>query len=218
MKFQFYSNDGKESIQLPVNPPVFKVSDGSSINTIETIGLGEITIIGKGKPLEITLESYFPVKVSQYFDYLKNIKVVDIPDAKGPYEYIGILKRWKEQEKFIKLEVTDTPINIPVVIENLTYSEEGGSRDVKYELQLREYRSYTLKPTADGKKVVAAAKDEEQSRKEQAAPGGIYVVKAGDCLWKIAKKVYGDGRRYKEIMTRNKLKSDLILVGQRLKV
>lgn len=218
MKFVFYSNDGKESIQLPVNPPVFKVSDGSSINTIETIGLGEITIIGKGKPVEITLESHFPAEIGRYLHFLKDTEMVDIPDAKSPYEYISILKRWKAQEKFITLKVTDTPIDIPVVIENLTYSEEGGSRDVKYELQLREYRSYKLKPTTDGKKVVAATKDEAQSRKDQLAPGGIYVVKAGDCLWKIAKKIYGDGRKYKEIMTRNKLKSDLILVGQRLKV
>lgn len=218
MKFLLYSNDEKESIQLPVNPAVFHVSDGSSINTIETIGLGEITIIGKGKPVEITLESYFPVQIWRYYQYTEDTKTPDIPEIKRPYEYISILKRWKAEGKFITLEITDTPVYIKVVIENLTYGEEGGSRDVKYELQLREYRSYDLKPTPDGQKVVTATKDEKQSRKNQAAPNGVYVVKAGDCLWKIAKKVYGNGSKYKEIMTKNKLKSDLILVGQRLKV
>ncbi|KUO70724.1 MAG: hypothetical protein APF77_17765 [Clostridia bacterium BRH_c25] len=218
MKFLFYSNDGKESIRLPVNPPAFHVSDGSSVTTIETIGLGEISMIGKGKLIEITLESYFPAETGGYLHFLKDTEMIDIPDAKTPYEYISILKRWKALEKSIRLIITDTPVNIPVGIENLTYGEEGGSRDVKYELQLREYRSYELKPTPEGQKVIAASKDEKQSRKDQIAPGGIYVVKAGDCLWKIAKKVYGDGSRYKEIMTGNKLKSDLILVGQRLKV
>ncbi len=213
MKFLLYCSDGKESIQLPVNPPVFHVSDGSSISTVETIGLGEITMIGKGKPVEITLESHFPAEIGRYLHFLKDTEMADIPDAKTPYEYISILKRWKELEKAIRLIITDTPVNIPVVIENLTYGEEGGSRDVKYELQLREYRSYVLKPTPVGEKVVAASKDEKQSRKDQIAPNGIYIVKAGDCLWKIAKKVYGDGSKYKEIMTRNKLKSDLILVG-----
>ncbi|HWQ29723.1 MAG TPA: LysM peptidoglycan-binding domain-containing protein [Negativicutes bacterium] len=218
MKFLFYSSDGKESIQLPVNPPVFHVSDGSSVNTIETIGMGEITIIGKEKPVEITLESHFPAEAGRYLHFLKDAEIADITVARTPYEYIGILKRWKALEKAIRLIITDTPVNIPVVIENLTYGEEGGSRDVKYELQLREYRTYELKSTLDGPKVVAASSDTSQSRKDQAAPEGVYIVKAGDCLWKIAKKVYGDGSRYKEIMTRNKLKTDLILVGQRLKV
>jgi LysM repeat protein len=218
MKFLFYSNDGKESIQLPVNPPVFHISDGSSITTIETIGLGEITMIGKGRLIEITLESHFPAEIGRYLHFLNDVEIAYVTEARTPYEYISILKRWKTLEKAIRLIITDTPVNIPVVIENLTYSEEGGSRDVKYELQLREYRSYELRPTTDGQKVVAASKDTKQSRKDQIAPNGVYVVKAGDSLWKIAKMVYGDGSRYKEIMTRNKLKSDLILVGQRLKV
>ncbi|HWR61004.1 MAG TPA: LysM peptidoglycan-binding domain-containing protein [Clostridia bacterium] len=218
MKFLLYSNDEKESIQLPVNPPVFHINDGSSISTIETIGLGEITMIGKGKPAEITLESHFPVQIWRYYRYVEDTKTSDIPEIKRPYEYISILKRWKAEGKFITLEITDTPVYMRVVIENLTYGEEGGSRDVKYELQLREYRSYQLKPTTEGLKAVAATKDEKQSRKDQVAPDGVYVVKKGDCLWKIARLVYGDGSRYREIMTGNKLKSDLILVGQRLKV
>jgi hypothetical protein len=219
MKFLFDSNNGKESLQLPVNPPVFHISDGSSINTIETIGLGEITMIGKGKLIEITLESHFPAEPLRYFNYVENDKKPEIPDVKAPYEYIELLKRWKSHEEYILLTISDTPVNkVPMVIENLTYGEEGGSRDVKYELQLREYRTHKLKPTTEGQKVVAATKDEKQSRKDQVAPGGIYVVKAGDSLWKIARLVYGDGSKYKEIMTKNKLKSDLILVGQRLKV
>lgn len=219
MKFIFDSNDKKESLQLPVNPPVFHISNGSSITTIETIGLGEITMIGKGKLIEITLESYFPAETQRYIQYVEEDKKSELPKTMEPYKYIEILKRWKSLEEHIWLTISDTPVNkVPVVIENLTYGEEGGSRDVKYELQLREYRSYQLKPTTEGLKAVVATKDEKQSRKDQIAPDGIYIVKSGDCLWKIARLVYGDGSRYREIMTGNKLKSDLILVGQRLKV
>ena len=219
MKFIFDSNDGKDSLQLPVNPPVFHISDGSSINTIETLGLGEITMIGKEKLIEITLESHFPAEPLRYFNYVENDKKPEIPDVKAPYEYIELLKRWKSGAEHILLTISDTPVKkLPMIIENLTYGEEGGSRDVKYELQLREYRSYKLKPTTEGQKVVLSAKDEEKSRKDKVAPGGIYIVKAGDSLWKIARLIYGNGSRYREIMTGNKLKSDLILVGQRLKV
>lgn len=45
-----------------------------------------------------------------------------------------------------------------------------------------------------------------------------YTVKRGDTLWKIARKQLGKAQRYKEIMTLNGLKSDLIKPGQVLKI
>lgn len=45
-----------------------------------------------------------------------------------------------------------------------------------------------------------------------------YTVKRGDSLWNIARKELGKAQRYKEIMTLNGLKSDLIKVGQVLKI
>ena len=45
-----------------------------------------------------------------------------------------------------------------------------------------------------------------------------YVVKRGDCLWKIAKKYYGNGALYTKIYNanRDKIKNpDLIYVNQR---
>lgn len=49
--------------------------------------------------------------------------------------------------------------------------------------------------------------------------GRIYVVKAGDSLSKIAKEVYGDAKRWKEIYEANKDKiknPDVIHPGQEL--
>lgn len=53
------------------------------------------------------------------------------------------------------------------------------------------------------------------------APSGVYVVKEGDTLWKIAAANYGDGARYEEIFEANKpmLKDpDKIYPGQRLRI
>lgn len=46
----------------------------------------------------------------------------------------------------------------------------------------------------------------------------LYTVKKGDSLWKIAVKFLGDGSRYVEIKELNGLSSDVIHVGQVLKI
>lgn len=45
-----------------------------------------------------------------------------------------------------------------------------------------------------------------------------YTVKKGDTLWQISQKYLGKGSRYKEIKSLNGLKSDIIHVGQMLKL
>lgn len=45
-----------------------------------------------------------------------------------------------------------------------------------------------------------------------------YTVKKGDTLWQIAKKQLGNPNRHKEIRTLNGLKSDKLMIGQRLKI
>jgi nucleoid-associated protein YgaU len=46
----------------------------------------------------------------------------------------------------------------------------------------------------------------------------VHTVVKGDSLWEIARKYLGDGSRYKEIVTLNRLKSDVITIGQKLKI
>lgn len=46
----------------------------------------------------------------------------------------------------------------------------------------------------------------------------IHTVNKGDTLWGIAKKYYGTGTAFKTIMEFNRLESDIICVGQQLKI
>ena len=45
-----------------------------------------------------------------------------------------------------------------------------------------------------------------------------YTVKKGDSLWKISKKLLGNGTKYTQIQKANGLSSALIRVGQKLKI
>ena len=46
----------------------------------------------------------------------------------------------------------------------------------------------------------------------------IHTVVHGDTLWAIAKKYLGNGSRYKEIVSLNGLKSNVIYSGMKLKI
>jgi hypothetical protein len=209
MEFWLSNNNGLEKIQLPVNPPSFVISDGVNNIVIETIGIGEINIPGKGKLKEISIDSFFPARYAPYCRYRDILK---------PYDYISILQRWKQKQQPIRLIITETPINLPMLIENIVYGEEGGIRDIKYSLTLREYRYYTLKEINGVQTVTKVTNDTAKARMDKKAPGGAYTVKKGDSLWKIARQVYGSGSKVNiaKLKTNNKLKSDIINVGQRL--
>jgi N-acetylmuramoyl-L-alanine amidase len=55
-------------------------------------------------------------------------------------------------------------------------------------------------------------------KEESALPYEIYTVVKGDSLWKIAKEQLGNGERYTEIKALNGLTSNIIYVGQKLKI
>jgi len=50
------------------------------------------------------------------------------------------------------------------------------------------------------------------------AGANVYVVKKGDTLWSIAKRLLGDGQRHREIKALNNLTSDNIEIGQKLRI
>ncbi len=52
-------------------------------------------------------------------------------------------------------------------------------------------------------KIMATINAGSQNETTDAVPGGIYTVQPGDCLWEIAQKAYGNGRRWNKIYEAN---------------
>lgn len=61
--------------------------------------------------------------------------------------------------------------------------------------------------------LIACPPEAEQSEEEEAI---VYNVRESDTLWGIAKRYYGDGRKYKKIMEDNGMKSTVIRKGMKL--
>ena len=114
--------------------------------------------------------------------------------------------------------------NIKVSLEEYQIKEDAGDGfDVTVSIKLKQYKPYgtqKIKVTANpstGKTTTKKTKSRETDKKKSTT----YTVKSGDCLWNIAKKVYGDGSQWKKIYNANKSKisnPNLIYSGQVFKI
>ena len=208
MDYYLSFNNNEERLRLPVIPSSFEVSIPHQNTTINITNLGEINLIGKTGLATMTIESFFPKQQYSFCLY---------KDFPHPYDCIKLLLKWKESGKPIRVIVTETPINYAMAIESITYSEVDGTGDVYFILELKEYKfikasNVTTTTTANG----TTLKVSETKRETKPTPSE-YVVKKGDTLWRIAKKITGEGSNYKAIAKKNNIKNpNLLKVGQRL--
>lgn len=204
MEFWLSYNNYEEKLQLPVNPGEFRIRTGNKNVVTDIQALGEINLITGGQKLaEIELDSFFPARWAPYCAYR------DIPD---PYDAVQQIEKWRLSGKPIRLIITDTPVNLACAIESFDYGEKGGTRDVEYSLALKEYRFIQISKITDTTPAGQSAPRPDTRPKPK-----VYTVKAGDTLWMIAKRIYGDGSKFRQIATANNIKDpNLIYAGQKL--
>lgn len=206
MEFWLSFNNFQEKLQLPVNPGEFNIKVGNKNTVIDIQNLGDINLIGKEKLAEIQLSSFFPKNfapycATQYFP--------------GPYEAVALIEKWRKSGKPIRLIITETPINMACAIEDFEYGERGGTRDVEYTLLLREYRFIQIKKVGEQSQTGL-----KSPRPDTRPTPKTYTVKSGDTLFLIARKVYGDGSKWRDLYNANKTligpDPNLIKPGQQL--
>lgn len=128
-------NSREQVIQLPV-VPAFKIPSPMNNEVYSTINQGDIKLIGQRGLKALTLESYFPAKD---YPFLRD------RTYKG-WEYVEIIEAWMDRRRPIRLIITNTPINLPMTIENFECGPKDGdgSGDVYYSLSLSEFRFINL--------------------------------------------------------------------------
>src|SRR5690606_14547012 len=97
--------------------------------------------------------------------------------------------------------ITDTPINLAMAIENFSYGERDGTGDVYYTLELAEY--VFVEARAESRQREYKLEGERPVTKEIPKE---YIIKPGDTLWSIAKKLTGNGANYTAIAKKNNIK------------
>lgn len=208
MDYYLSFNNNEERLRLPVIPSSFEVLIPHQNTTVNITNLGEINLIGKTGLATMTIESFFPKQQYSFCLY---------KDFPQPYECIKMLLKWKESGKPIRVIVTETLINYAMAIESISYSERDGTGDVYFTIEMKEYKfiktpNVNTTLTSNGTTLMTP-----QTQRETKPVASEYMVKQGDTLWQIAKRLTGNGNNYKTIAQKNNIKNpDLLKVGQRL--
>lgn len=200
---EIWLQKGSAKFQLPVLPPEYMVSEEQRNTTVSVITLGDINLIGKSGLRELPLSSFFP---AQDYNFSNN------SSRKEPIAYVEMIRDWKTSGEPIRVIVTGV-LNMECTIESFTWGERDATRDIYYDLYLKEYK----KPKTIVVTPQATPTQSSSRTTKPASSGKTYTVKSGDSLWKIAKQMYGNGSQYTKIYEANKDKiknPNLIYAGQ----
>ena len=126
---------------------------------------------------------------------------------------------YKRQTQPIRVIISDCDFNLAMSIDKLTRKHREGDKDVYYTLVLSEYRFLNIPAVKMASQQQSDTNGLNNRPNTQTAPKSCTVV-AGNCLWNIAKKYYGDGSQYTKIYEANKgtigSNPNLIKPGQKL--
>ena len=195
----YLKKDDKDIFRFPILPSAINVQDYAITNDSNITGLGDVTVFG-GKGLRtIEISSFFPNPKKKYY-------FVSYTDYPKQYDCVNKIKKWMDKGEVLRFIVTGTEINFQVRITDFEYSEQDGTRDVYFTINLKEYRKIKISSTTPNKKKTDNKTRTDTKETSSKTKQKTYTVKSGDTLYDIAKKHYGKGSDYKKIIEKNKSK------------
>ena len=195
----YLKKDDKDIFRFPILPSAINVQDYAITNDSNITGLGDVTVFG-GKGLRtIEISSFFPNPKKKY-------RFVNYTDYPKQYDCVTKIKKWMDKGEVLRFIVTGTEINFQVRITDFEYSEQDGTRDVYFTINLKEYRKIKISSTTPKKKKTDNKDRTDTKETDNKPKQKTYTVKSGDTLYDIAKKHYGKGSDYKKIIEKNKTK------------
>jgi nucleoid-associated protein YgaU len=194
-----YIKTDEETFHFPVNPFSISINGGKKYDTFDILYKGERDFPAKKakKIKTMTLDTMFPFEYEPYCRY-KNIP--------SPDEAVRKIMSWCESEAMVRLIITDYSFNETVNISDYQVSESGQNQRDKYitlDIRVVNEDGTSSTTTIEGITAKSPAPKLKETRPKPKQPK-VYIVKKGDSLWKISKKIYGSGSNHNDIYVANK--------------
>jgi hypothetical protein len=127
-------NNREQVIQLPVVPEEFNITSPWSNQVFNTITLGDINLIGLRGLKGISWSSFFP---NHDYPFLRDRTM-------SAWEYAHAIEEIRVRRVPVRLIITDTLMNIAVLIDEFDYGVKDGSGDVYYSISFSEFKFVSL--------------------------------------------------------------------------
>jgi len=189
------------TLELPVMPETLTVKRSLDSSEKTVLELGNVNILKGAKLRQISFSSFFPVQRIPAVGARQKIH--------EPLWYVQKLRGMMESRKPLRFILLgqDLDVNTQMSVENFEYSESYGAvGNIDYKLTLKEWVDYSpRKVTIRQNKAVTGSKKRSGQPKTAPADKAVkYTVKAGDSLWSICQKNYGDGSLYDKLYQANR--------------
>lgn len=205
MEIIFLNSKTGEQLTMPVTPPDFHVETGRSITQLDMAQTGQVNLPG--------LEALF--NEQQTFLLPSSARNYTVSGYSGdPYTVVNTLTQWSLSGDVLRLIVTETPVNLPILLAPVRYGEEDGTGDVYVTLTMRQYRELAAETTEQ-----ADTGNAGRAQPQAVKAASIYTVVRGDTMWGIARRYYGTGTLAWKLASYNGIKNaNLIYPGQKVTI
>jgi hypothetical protein len=203
---RFIFRGGNDELVLPVTPASYEVEKGIRVETVNISEIGDAIFAGHGTLATMRLDFILPANRYAF------------SSADDPMPYLERLESWIEQKMRLRWISGGTGVNLPVIIERLTYGENDGTNDLYCSLTLREHRSLE-QVKVSGEPAASKAREEPEAPLAPAVEN--YKIVYGDTLSAICRANYGDGSAavYNRLAAFNNIPNpNLIYAGAFLKI
>lgn len=205
MDIIFLNSKTGEQLTMPVTPSEFRVEIGRAVTQLDMAQTGQVNLPG--------LEALF--NEQQTFLLPSSTRNYTSAGYGGdPYGIVDTLTRWSQSGDVLRMIVTDTPVNLPVLLAPVRYGEQDGTGDVYVTLTMRQYRELAAETTEQ-----AATGNAGRAQPQETKTVAAYTVVRGDTMWGIARRYYGDGTLAWKLASYNGIpNANLIYPGQKVTI